>query len=256
MKKEEVFTQLFLFSAPTFYNWQREKRPIMIMLDQYFKKEDLEEFIQTGQIKKMEELNYLATLKQQIISDYANIFYQLFVDLTKISINRGGEFRKFVLNLINQCTCHNVIDDVLKFDILCKIASEKIGVNLLLDQVCTEDDPNYIGEFYPSLFKHLSSLTIKNMEEIKLFKSDIINEFENLIHPFYLEQIDNFYSKFFDTNGTFIYGYDGQEHDEFLGERDNAMEQFLKLWQDHSQQFNDKTILQTKYEEVVNKINQ
>lgn len=253
---QKTIAKLFDVHQNTISNWKKEDKKGLNFFLKYFKKEDLEEFIQTGQIKKMEELNYLITLKREIVTSYANIFYQLFVDLTKISINRSGEFREFILNLINQCTCHNVIDDVLKFDILCEIASEKIGVNLLLDQVHTQDNPNYIGEFYPSLFKHLSSLTTKNMEEIKLFKSDIINEFENLIHPFYLEQVDNFYSKFFDTNGTFIYGYDGQKHDEFLGERDNAMEQFLNSWQDHSQQFNDKTILQTKYEEVVNKINQ
>lgn len=42
----------------TVSNWKKEKRPIMELLYKYFTKEELEEFLQTGEVKKLEELNF------------------------------------------------------------------------------------------------------------------------------------------------------------------------------------------------------
>lgn len=55
MKDDEIYTQLFQFSRPTFFKWKREKVPVMQLISKYFQKEDLEEFLQKGFISKFEK---------------------------------------------------------------------------------------------------------------------------------------------------------------------------------------------------------
>lgn len=93
MKREEIFTQLFQFSVPTFYNWQREKRPIMELLDKYFTKEDLEEFLEYGTVEKLEFTNLqdygnrvaefvkiLDKLRDFLYQDYINVTHTSFLE--------------------------------------------------------------------------------------------------------------------------------------------------------------------------------
>jgi hypothetical protein len=80
MKKEEIFKQLFLFSAPTFYNWQREKRPIIQFLEKYFTKEDLEEFLQTGKIQKLEEIENILEYKEMVVEKNAKMLNSVLED--------------------------------------------------------------------------------------------------------------------------------------------------------------------------------
>jgi hypothetical protein len=46
-------------SHKTISNWKKEKRPIINLLYKYFLKEELKEFLETGEIKKFEKLNFL-----------------------------------------------------------------------------------------------------------------------------------------------------------------------------------------------------
>ncbi len=93
MKREEIFTQLFQFSVPTFYNWQREKRPIMELLDKYFTKEDLEEFLEYGTVEKLEFTNLqdygnrvaefvkiLDKLRDFLYQDYINVTHTSYLE--------------------------------------------------------------------------------------------------------------------------------------------------------------------------------
>lgn len=58
MTKEQIMVELFEFSAPTYYKWtKKEKRKIFDLLNYAFSLEELEEFIRTGKIKKIETLN-------------------------------------------------------------------------------------------------------------------------------------------------------------------------------------------------------
>lgn len=75
MKKEEIYTKLFGFSAPTFYNWQRDGRPIIKLIEQYLEKEDLIEFLDTARIQKLEHLGLIAPV---IKPRYFEIFALLF----------------------------------------------------------------------------------------------------------------------------------------------------------------------------------
>jgi hypothetical protein len=55
MTEEQIMVDLFDFSAPTYYKWKKhEKRKIFGLLETYFTKADLEEFLSTGKISKYE----------------------------------------------------------------------------------------------------------------------------------------------------------------------------------------------------------
>ncbi len=41
-------------SKNTYWNWKNQNRPIISLLDKYFSKEDLQEFLQTGKIERLE----------------------------------------------------------------------------------------------------------------------------------------------------------------------------------------------------------
>ena len=58
MTKEQIMVKLFEFSAPTYYKWtKKEKRKIFDLLNYAFTLEELEEFITTGKINKIENIN-------------------------------------------------------------------------------------------------------------------------------------------------------------------------------------------------------
>lgn len=57
MKEEEIYTQLFQFSRPTYFKWKREKVPIMELIAKYFDKEDLTEFLEKGFVSKYEKFD-------------------------------------------------------------------------------------------------------------------------------------------------------------------------------------------------------
>lgn len=59
MTFKETMAKLFSTSEGTYYKWKKEERPIIKLLDKYFDKTDLEEFLVTGNIKKMDEVNLI-----------------------------------------------------------------------------------------------------------------------------------------------------------------------------------------------------
>lgn len=56
-------------SDKTYYNWKKEKRPVILLLEKYFSKEDLNQFLSTGIIEKLEKSNIEETAdsKESII---------------------------------------------------------------------------------------------------------------------------------------------------------------------------------------------
>ena len=55
MTKEQIMVELFEFSAPTYYKWtKKEKRKIFDLLNYAFTLEELEEYLATGKIQKIE----------------------------------------------------------------------------------------------------------------------------------------------------------------------------------------------------------
>lgn len=126
-------TALFQFSRQSWNNWKKEKRPIITLLEKYFTKEDLEEFLETGKISNFEILEEFKALLQGSKFDYLSFltnylkhsnefdfftdFYYRFLvyisDLRNQSTDSGIEFQNiFQLNdalpsfLINNSFAH------------------------------------------------------------------------------------------------------------------------------------------------------
>lgn len=52
--KKIILCKLFEFTEKTLYNWTKEKRPIISLLETYFQQGEVEEYLNTGAIKKFE----------------------------------------------------------------------------------------------------------------------------------------------------------------------------------------------------------
>jgi len=55
MTKNELYSKLFGFNASTYHRWRNEERPIIQLLHKYCDEKDLQEFIETGKISKLEK---------------------------------------------------------------------------------------------------------------------------------------------------------------------------------------------------------
>lgn len=67
MTFKETMANLFSASEGAYYKWKRENRPIIQLIDRYFSKDDIQEFLETGKIRKLEvikgfEINELEKL--------------------------------------------------------------------------------------------------------------------------------------------------------------------------------------------------
>ncbi|MCT7575257.1 hypothetical protein N5U00_07940 [Aliarcobacter butzleri] len=56
MRIEFLMSKLFGYSTQTYFNWKKEmdKRPILLLIEKYFSKEELETFLRTNKIEKLE----------------------------------------------------------------------------------------------------------------------------------------------------------------------------------------------------------
>ena len=63
MKK--IILKILDIADKTYYNWKNEKKPIINLLEKYFTKEDLQEFIETSKIEKQERLNELLEIEKK-----------------------------------------------------------------------------------------------------------------------------------------------------------------------------------------------
>ena len=57
MKKEDIYMELFDCSRPTYYKRKREGNKALKLISKYFNDEDLEEFLKTGKINKLENID-------------------------------------------------------------------------------------------------------------------------------------------------------------------------------------------------------
>ena len=72
MKYDEIMSKLFGFSVPTYYNWKRENRPIINLINKYFTSNDLLEFIDSGKISKYE---FFSDVEVELIHEYTDLYF-------------------------------------------------------------------------------------------------------------------------------------------------------------------------------------
>lgn len=68
---KEVMASLFDFNATTYYSWKKQERPIIGLIEKYFTKEDLEEFLEYGTVDKFEFLELISY--QEKIIDFIKV---------------------------------------------------------------------------------------------------------------------------------------------------------------------------------------
>lgn len=77
MKYDELISNFFGFSIPTYYNWKREKRPIIKLIDKYFSEDELMEFLENERIAKLEILNIVESQIERDSFEVLQIFKQI-----------------------------------------------------------------------------------------------------------------------------------------------------------------------------------
>jgi hypothetical protein len=71
MTSEKLMVELFGFSSPTYYKWSKhEKRKIFDLINYAFSNNELEEFLKTGKINKIENLGNESKLLEHGIKFY------------------------------------------------------------------------------------------------------------------------------------------------------------------------------------------
>ncbi|OHE08940.1 MAG: hypothetical protein A2513_02850 [Sulfurimonas sp. RIFOXYD12_FULL_33_39] len=68
-------SNLLLFTPQGVNKWKKEKRPIIFLLEKYFSKEDIEEFLQTGAIMRYETPNTSLEFLESFKSKYFNFIH-------------------------------------------------------------------------------------------------------------------------------------------------------------------------------------
>lgn len=85
MTKETIMTQLFEFSAPTYYKWKKQdKRKIISLIEYAFSDEDLIEFLNSGKISRIEEMG-----SQDYLLDLSLKFYKLLRHITNYKVAKN-----------------------------------------------------------------------------------------------------------------------------------------------------------------------
>ncbi len=65
MNKKEIIEKFFETTEATYYRHKKQNRPVIRFIEKYFTEEDLKEFLETGQINRLEE-NTISNTKLEI----------------------------------------------------------------------------------------------------------------------------------------------------------------------------------------------
>ena len=74
MNKKEIIEKFFETTEATYYRHKKQNRPVIRFIEKYFTEDDLQEFLETGQINRLEENSISYTkleLYEKILEDNA-----------------------------------------------------------------------------------------------------------------------------------------------------------------------------------------
>lgn len=201
---EKVILDLFKYSRGTYYTWKREKRPIIKLIEKYFTKSYLQEFLETGNIAVFELLDFAENKLSKNLFEFiesilslsdSNIkyFYEFLVeqlknkdlfsfdDNVKVFIWIGAydnvQFKKLFYEFIKNKEING--EDLFLFsEIINKLTNEDVKYLQL----------NLKNTFYP-LYNHLNSKEFlkpgdynhynKCLEKTKLFIINFYTQLDN-----------------------------------------------------------------------------
>lgn len=157
MNRKEIIESLYGFSEGTYYNWKKEQRLILQLIDKYFSEDEVVEFIKTGKIKKFDMFK---NLSKEEVED---------MSASKDSLPLLEDFAHYSLNekLIDFFKIFN-ISDITKYP-LKKILTSTIN------------DVKIDGSFNRQNAKELLIISLKSYST-SLKKGEHSNHPENLIN--------------------------------------------------------------------------
>ena len=180
-----MMAELLGNSKKTIYRWKDENRPIIALIEKYFTKEDLEEFLETKEISKMKYLNHF----QDILNIQFITFYRENFDTGE----NAEKFSKFFWDFISQ------YGDKLSSKKYTHFKHNKILLNeLLLDYYASLVEENRSSDKYPeeylkSTLSHF--ITVMQEPSIELINFIITNiefDFKQIINYLRTNKLDPF----------------------------------------------------------------
>jgi hypothetical protein len=141
--------QLFSFSRPTYYKWKRENVKVIQLLEKYFSKEELEEFIKTGKISRFENLD---TLDSDLIERH--IAYEL---KHKLYLDTQSSFFKWFEHMAGTGVMDKVIQEIREESYTRRDTKQKI-----LDRIKTMEITGFFNKLIAKGRKNVASSYIEN----------------------------------------------------------------------------------------------
>ena len=80
MTREKIMVDLFGFSAPTYYKWTKhQKRKIFDLLDYAFTQKELEEYLTTNRIKRVDKQHDFEILEKSVLIFLTKLYKESFL---------------------------------------------------------------------------------------------------------------------------------------------------------------------------------
>mgnify|MGYP001770902608 CR=1 FL=1 len=93
MSHKDLMSKLFDYNATTYYAWRKQSRPIIRLIEKYFSDEEIQEFLDTGSVKKLEENDFSDYLLLES-SKSVNKIKHLFPKKAKVLFEKLDELSK------------------------------------------------------------------------------------------------------------------------------------------------------------------
>ena len=130
LTERDIFMKLFDFSINTYYLWKKQGRLIFDLLDKYFSKEDLEEFITTGKVSRYE------AIENNIFTNHIRTTEVLkFISIVDTNTLKSTLIEALKENSINSGTVEYLSQKRSKFEVIKKIRN-------LLEDLHSEKQPS------------------------------------------------------------------------------------------------------------------
>lgn len=201
MKKDELFSKLFEFSIPSYYNWKKENRPIIKLLEKYFSNEDLEEFLEKDKIHKFDLFDkYMEEKKKKI-----NLYIEFISTINYDSIDQDEieSFLKILNNYnINESFFKNYLHEINNVKRLFEYMIEKNMVTLfeeIVNILISTDFKIIVEMTWDSINNEERNNAVRQYIKFNIFKykKDLSYiEQDNI----FMEIMEKFYQKFYNNN--------------------------------------------------------
>ena len=157
LKLEEIYMELFNFSRPTYYKWKRENIKVIKLLEKYFSKEDLEEYLETGKVSRYENVD---NLDSDLLERH--IAYEL---KHKLYLDTQSSFFKWFEHIAGTGVMDKVIQEIREESYTRRDAKQKI-----LERIKTMELTGFFNKFIAKGRKNVASGYIeKNLSELECY---------------------------------------------------------------------------------------